>query len=94
MLHVPADLLRELDRLGVVAHDRRPDEEPCGVRARDAVPWKPKYDGEEPLCINGEPSSVVLGRGIRVRLVPTADDVARIMFYQDSLTKAGKPRKR
>lgn len=34
------------------------------------------------------------GSGIRVRLVPTVEDIERINAYQDSLTKAGKPRKR
>lgn len=33
-----------------------------------------------------------LGTGIRVRLTPTAEHVAKIAEYQDSLTKTGKPR--
>lgn len=34
------------------------------------------------------------GQGIRVRLIPTEADVETVMAYQESLTKAGKPRKR
>lgn len=34
------------------------------------------------------------GAGIRVRLHPTAEQVQEINDYQDSLTKAGKPRKK
>lgn len=37
---------------------------------------------------------VVLGEGIKVRLHPTPEQVEQIIAYQDSLTKAGKPRKR
>lgn len=48
MSELPFDLLAELDKLGVVVHDRRPDATNRGVRAADAVPWKPKHDGEEP----------------------------------------------
>ena len=33
------------------------------------------------------------GEGIRVRLHPTPQEVEEILAYQDSLTKAGKPRK-
>lgn len=34
-----------------------------------------------------------LGRGIKVRLIPTAEQIEEIAAYQNSLTKAGKPRK-
>jgi hypothetical protein len=35
-----------------------------------------------------------LSASMTVRLIPTEEDVAEITAYQDSLTKAGKPRKR
>lgn len=35
-----------------------------------------------------------LGEGIKVRLHPTREQIEQIKAYQDSLTKAGKPRKR
>lgn len=37
---------------------------------------------------------VVAGEGLKVRLHPTLEQVDQINAYQDSLTKAGKPRKR
>lgn len=37
---------------------------------------------------------VVTGAGTKVRLHPTAEQMDQIIAYQDSLTKAGKPRKR
>lgn len=38
-------------------------------------------------------ASVGLSAGIKVRLIPTDDQIKQIAEYQDSLTKAGKPRK-
>ncbi len=38
-------------------------------------------------------ASVGLGAGIKVRLIPTEDQIRQIAEYQDSLTKAGKPSK-
>lgn len=48
------------------------------------------------LLFNGKPAEppIGLGTGIRVRKVPTTEQLKEIAAYQDSLTKAGKPRKR
>ena len=35
-----------------------------------------------------------VGEGIKVRMIPTEDDIKFLRDYQDNLTKAGKPRKR
>lgn len=53
-----------------------------------------KDNGAFELLVNGSPASVALGRGIRVRLIPTAAEVEAVMQHQASLTKAGTPRKR
>jgi hypothetical protein len=50
------------------------------------------YEMYAPL-IKGVPCEYRLGRGIKVRLVPSEQDVATIMAYQDSLTKAGTVKK-
>lgn len=64
------------------------------------VAWRLEKDGSQtPIkgyrLIGGDGEAIVtLGQGLTVRLFPNESDLEQIAAYQDSLTKAGKPRKR
>jgi len=38
-------------------------------------------------------ASTIISAGIRVRMIPTEEEIEQIAQYQDNLTKAGKPKK-
>lgn len=45
------------------------------------------------ITLHGQKYKICCGEGVRVRLTPTEAEAAKIIAYQNSLTKAGKPRK-